>query len=374
MKRIKVLLFSSTAALGGFEKIVYYLAKHIDASRFEVSICVFYGEGIIGQRLLEEGKKVIFLEHGNKGILKKIIKVFNLIRKERYDILYLAGYKVNIIGRIIGKIFSCRIITAQRSTDEHRSKIQNMIDNITTGLSDLYISNTVAARNMLITKKHINPEKITVIYNGIDLNAYSDISADRIKIGALNTNNMVIGVIANLIPYKGHEYFFRSVVEINKEVDNVSILLVGDGVHRNYLENLADSLGIRSQVKFLGIRKDIPELLSCMDIVVLPSLFEGMPNAIMEAMACKKPVVTTNVGGVPELAVDGETAYLVPPREPKLMAEKVIELLKDENKRISFGQKGYERVKTIFSLENMVTSTEAAFERILMDRKRLING
>lgn len=365
MDKIKILIFMSTAALGGFEKMVYHLVKNINKSRFDVNICVLYGEGVIGERLAKDNYNIIFFKHENNSLTSIVTKFYRLVSKNRYDILYLAGYKVNIMGRIIGKILGCKVITAQRSTDDHRSKLHDFIDSFTTSMVDMYITNTNAAKDMLVRKKHINAERITVIYNGIDIDNYTSIKEYKKELLGIRNETKVIGVVANLIPYKGHEYFLKALRELSSKIDDICAILIGDGENRSYLEDLVERLKIKDKILFLGVRSDVPSLLSLIDVFVLPSLFEGMPNAIMEAMASRKPVVATQVGGVPELVIDGETGYLIPPKEPEIMAKKIFELLSDIEKSNYMGQKAFERINSYFTMEKMVILTEAKIEKLI---------
>lgn len=366
MKKTKVLIFTSIAGLGGSEKMVYHLAKGIDKNKFDVSVCFLYGEGIISRQLQNENIDVIILSHNKEGFLSTALKFFKIAKSRRFDILYLWGYKVNLIGRVVGKLLSCKIITAQRSIDDHRTKLQNLVDSLTTWMVDIYISNSKAAQKMLIDKRNISSNKIITIYNGIDIENNDLIdSIDMSKMG-IKPDQLVIGVVANLIPYKGHEFFLKALKEVCNRHSNVCALLIGDGDLREQLEMLSFELGLKDKVFFLGTRDDVQKLLRGIDIFVLPSLFEGMPNAIMEAMASKKPVIATNVGGVPELVTDGETGYLVPPKQPKEMANMIIQLLNDSKKREEMGNKAFEKISVGFAMNVMISSTEKAFKNILL--------
>lgn len=367
MKKTKLLIFASIAGLGGSEKMVYHLARGINRDKFDVTVCFLYGEGIISQRLFEENIDVIILHHDREGFLKTAWKYFNIARQRKFDIVYLWGYKVNIIGRLAGKILGSKIVTAQRSVDDHRTKLQDVVDGFTNWMADLYISNSKAAEEMLINKKKIDRSKVITIHNGIDIERYQTSEGAGKSEFEIEQGILVVGVVANLIPYKGYDYFLRAFQEVCSQVQNVSAVLVGEGEARESLEDMAESLGIKDRVSFLGLRKDVPSILKTFDIFVLPSLFEGLPNSIMEAMASRLPVIATDVGGIPELVINGETGFLVPAKQPPAMAEKILELVGDKEKRRIMGEKGFDRLTKEFSMSSMIEKTEAAFECLLYE-------
>ena len=137
---------------------------------------------------------------------------------------------------------------------------------------------------------------------------------------------------------------------------------------RSTIENHVQKLGLSEKVQFLGYQNNILEILRSMDIFILPSLWEGMPNAILEAMAAGLPVVATNVGGTPEVVVDGETGFLVPPRDPEALANAIKLLIDDPELRKKFGQAGRERVERHFTIQETVRKTEELYLRLLAEK------
>ena len=151
-------------------------------------------------------------------------------------------------------------------------------------------------------------------------------------------------------------------------MNGATLVIIGDGPERTALETLADDLGVADRIHWAGHRRDVPALLPAFDLYIQPSLHEGMPNTILEAMAAGLPVVATAVGGTPEVVVDGVTGLLVPPRDSNALVEAMAMLLSDQNLRYRMGRAGQERVKGQFSLERMVRQTQALYERLLKIR------
>jgi glycosyltransferase involved in cell wall biosynthesis len=180
---------------------------------------------------------------------------------------------------------------------------------------------------------------------------------------------LLAGVVAALRPEKGHRTFLRAAALVAREHPSAKFVLFGDGSERAALVALASELGIAERVIFAGDRDDIPECLAALDLLVLPSDFESLPNAILEAMAAARPVVATRVGGTPELVEDGQTGYLVPVGDPAAMARRIVELLRDPAKRRAMGEAGRARAGRDFSPATMKQKLEAMYDRLLREKK-----
>ncbi len=208
--------------------------------------------------------------------------------------------------------------------------------------------------------------KIKVIANGINPNLYSDSHNLAANHGITSdTLGQKVVVVAGLNNQKGHEYLFRSIPIVLRRIPNAKFILVGDGHLRSYLEDLASSLGITNAVTFMGFRSDVADIVRTSDLFVLPSIFEGMPLSVIEAMACSKAVVATNVDGTAELVADNVTGYLVAPRDTEQLAEKIIELLENTELRIQFGKAGKERAKKFFSADRMIQEYERLYKDLV---------
>lgn len=207
-------------------------------------------------------------------------------------------------------------------------------------------------------------DKIETIPNGIDSTRYSTRqSQSRLR----ENTKLNIVTIAGLNNQKGHEYLLKAVPIVISTVPNAHFLLVGDGHLRGLLEKMARALKIDHHVEFLGWRTDVPEILADSEIFVLPSLFEGMPLSILEAMASGKAIVATNVDGTAEVMVDGVTGFLVPPGDPSTLARKIIHLLCDPQLREKFGKEAQMRVINLFSAERMSLAYADLYQRALRE-------
>jgi len=203
---------------------------------------------------------------------------------------------------------------------------------------------------------------VHVIHNGIDLHQFDAGPADEHKHPLHpGCGHLLVTTVAGLNNQKGHVYLIRAIPDILRAVPHARFLFVGDGHLRGDLEAMAASLGIARAVTFAGERPDVPLILASSDLVVLPSLFEGMPMSVLEAMAAGRAVVATDVAGTQDVVVSGQTGLLVPPEDPEALAGAIVELLLDAEKRQAFGRNGRRHVEQNFSAALMGERYRALF-------------
>jgi glycosyltransferase involved in cell wall biosynthesis len=218
-------------------------------------------------------------------------------------------------------------------------------------------------RRFLADRIGVPREKLRTIYNGIDVKT-ACCADDGVRVRhelGIPERTPVLGTIANLYPVKGHTFLLKAAAEVARAVPLAVWLLAGRGRLLGELEDEARRLGIADQVRFLGFRDDAAALLQAVNVFILPSLSEGLPVAVLEAMAAGKPVVATDVGGNREVIVDGQTGFLVPPRDAGALAARTITLLTDKSLADRYGAEGQARVREEFSLERMVSAYEELY-------------
>jgi glycosyltransferase involved in cell wall biosynthesis len=201
----------------------------------------------------------------------------------------------------------------------------------------------------------IPEEKITMIDNGIALERFEKVVEAKNMRNQLGfgEKTRIVGTIGSLGIEKGHIYLLEAARHILNIVNDLKFLVVGDGPLRKPLEKKSEELGIKKHVIFLGQRKDIPELLMAMDIFVLPSIKEGLPMALLEAMAAKRPVIATRVGAIPKVIENKDTGVLVEPKDISGLRDAIINLLSDPGRMDLLAREGFRRVCTNFSSDEM---------------------
>ena len=236
-----------------------------------------------------------------------------------------------------------------------------MVDKIVTVSKNL--------KNRLINEIKIKPEKIIHIPNGVDTNKFNIYRKEftRKKFG-FKKEDFIIGIVARLDPIKNHKTLFFAFKEIVKNYPQVKLIIVGDGSLREELKEKSYQLGIKNKVIFMGERDNVSEILKTFDIFVLPSLNEGMSNTILEAMATGIPVIASNVGGNPELVIDGRTGFLFSPNDVESLVQKIKTYILHPELKQKHGYNARKRVEEKFSLDQMVRRYEELYLE-LVERK-----
>jgi glycosyltransferase involved in cell wall biosynthesis len=221
----------------------------------------------------------------------------------------------------------------------------------------------------LIRIARFPPRKLKTIYNGVDWKRYNLPSDSMTKRKELNINpeEKVVGMVANLRPAKGYEYFIRAAAIIAKNIPKVKFLIIGeeeDKLKKRITKEI-NAFGLSDKVILLGFREDVPELLRILDVFALSSVSEGLSIATIEAMAAGVPVVVTKSGGPQEVVVEGKTGFLVPPKDEKSLAEKALLLLKSARLATSMGKDAQARVRLKFSIDTMIRNYQRVYQECL---------
>lgn len=218
---------------------------------------------------------------------------------------------------------------------------------------------------------HVPAERIRIVYNGIDLPGFVD-RFSKHEPGAVRTKYrippqaFVVGSTARLVPDKGHEYLIRAVKELEHTIQNLCLIIVGDGKYRKYLEALTENLNIKDRVTFTGNLKDVSEPLAAMDVFILPAIWrEGFGLSIAEAMACQKPVIVTNIWALNTLIQNRVNGILVEPRNVQDLAEAIRHLVRDVSFREGIALAGQRTAECQFSLDRMVEELEDVYEELV---------
>jgi glycosyltransferase involved in cell wall biosynthesis len=219
----------------------------------------------------------------------------------------------------------------------------------------------------MVERAHLPAERILVIPNGVDTRPFSLRRGGFREREGIPADRTVITTVGRLDTQKGLPYLLEAARLVTRGRPDLRFLVVGEGPRRRDLLRHRDRLGLKGHVSFLGFRTDIPQILADSDIFVLPSLWEGMPIVLLEALAAGLPAVATDVPGVTEVLTDGETGLVVPPKDAGALARALRELLDDPALRRRFAQAGRRRVAEDFGWEKVVATTMALYERLLQE-------
>jgi len=300
-----------------------------------------------------------------------IPKLLRLLQNLRPDILHTHGGWATYIGGCAARLIRIPVVATFHNTalsydDALLRQKDILLDRLGACFAKRVIAVSNAVRKDMIAMK-IPDYKIQVIHNGINVNNFAsniDCSMKRIELG-LQDSDFIIGTVGNLLHAKGHEYLIYAAKHVISVMPNAKFLIIGEGGLRQSLESLRDNLGLTNYVVFTGMRSDIHELLNLMNIFVLPSVREGLPFALLEAMASRKPIIASRVGGIPEIIIDNQTGLLVNPRDPIALAQSIIRLLKDPSLAINFADNAYRWVSINLSIKSMIKKIKEVYTKII---------
>lgn len=371
MIKINVLELITELDIGGAEKVLLSLVKKLDRDKYQVIVAYLKGEGKLAEDFRDAGIKVFNLKMRNRVDLGAIICLYRLLKKGNIKILHTHLIQADMYGFLAGKMAGVPIIiSTKHNPDEFRKKfsIPVRLDGIFGNHSDRIIAVSQAVKDFFIKWERISTGKFTVIHNGIDLEEFNfdtDIPGKKKELG-IDLSSKIVGMVGRLDHQKGHRFFLQAMPEIIKAVPEVKFLIVGDGPLRGKLEELGRELKVDRQVIFTGGRRDIPEIISIMDVFVLPSIFEGFGIVLLEAMTMGKPVVASRVGGIPGIVTPGLNGLLVEPARPLEIAASVVKLLKEPAEAKRMGNAGREEVKRRFTVETMVKKIDRLYKELLL--------
>lgn len=286
-----------------------------------------------------------------------IIRLQKLVREEAPDIIITYLFHADMLGRLfLQKKTSAPIIPFLRTTYNHpRYFIARLLSRLTRSLVRHYIANSEAVKRFYVEHLGVSNNVIDVLPNGIDIQTFIP-SSKNVPLGAslgIIPNDIVLISVANLHPNKGHRYLLEAFEESYQKNTNLKLLIVGDGEERSRLKEQMRGYNSRTNILFLGKRQDVPELLKLSHIFILPTLFEGMSNALMEAMATRLPVITTDIEENRELVENNKTGLLVPIKNSYALAEAIEKLIRNPSLCAKIAQSGQSFIEKNFSLEKI---------------------
>jgi glycosyltransferase involved in cell wall biosynthesis len=289
-----------------------------------------------------------------------------VLARARLDLIHFhAGHLAQLYAPIVASRLArvpARIATVHNSLTR-RSRLHRSIEGRVLGCLDRIVTVADALKAELIEKKNAAPEKIVVVFNGVDVAEFSSNPADARRALGLPETAQVVGVVGRVSRNKGADILIRAAARIKARAPGLRVVFIGRAREIDEFRALAVTEGVSDIVFFAGYRSDARRLMQTMDIIALPSRLEGAPYSILEAMAAGRPVVASRISGIPELVVDGVTGRLFPTENVAALAAALIELIEDPKKRAAMGAAGRARVEKYFSQAAMLERTAALYER-----------
>jgi glycosyltransferase involved in cell wall biosynthesis len=373
----RILFVIDGLEFGGGERVFLQLAKGLNG-RFKIIVAAVPG-GELEQGVRQLGIRFHPVDLARRFSLKPVFQIRDIIRSNRICLVHSQGARADFFVRVAGKISGVRHIICTIAMPVEgfdvgslRKMIYRFMDRVSGGYVEHFIVVSDSLKQLLVEKRGIPEPKVARIYNGIELGEYrpnlkevrSQKSEVRREFG-LGDDVPVIGAIGRMVWQKGFEYLIKAIPAITKEFLEAKVLIVGEGPLKGRLEALGVRLKVKKNLVFTGFRSDVKEILSAIDILVIPSVLEGFPMITLEGMAMAKPIVATNIEGITEQITNGENGILVPPRDPSALAKAIIGLLRNRETARRMGLAARKKTGQEFSVEKMVSETEKLYLSLL---------
>lgn len=380
---------------GGVQRLLVESLAAFDQEKCRHFVCCVTAGGVYEERLQALNIPYWIMERRCRFDPTILWQMARLMRQQQIDVVHGLNFTGNLWGRLAAKLARVpRIIAHERGTGWTENKLMRFVDRRLAVMTDVWLANSQAARQILIQHVGVPPGKIQVIYNGVPQPAVENAPSLRHKLG-LSAALPLVGTIGRLDTPKGHQFLLRAIPLVWQTLPDVHFVIIGDGPLAGFLQQQAEKLGLLSAGKlhFLGFQQDAPSLMAELDLLVNPSIREPFGNALVEAGYARLPVVAVGVDGaaevvvagetgillppvvpvdfvavpgaspLPDFVVDGRTRQLIPPRgpDPAALADAIITLLQDPARRQAMGDAAFRRAQSQFSIERFVRQLESVY-------------
>jgi glycosyltransferase involved in cell wall biosynthesis len=366
---LRVLYVTTSTTLGGAEKTVFCLTTLLNPKHYQIiSVVSLKPFGGYAQKLASLGYPTTTLGLRGRPTLKNISGLARIIDYQKPDVVHAFMYQAIQLCRVAKGRAShkFKLVTSPRVNYRTRSALTLLVDRVLKGRDDLVITECDASRNYLIRQLGYPSAKVKTVYNGIDVAGWPISKLDRQQKRLelrLAGQELLIGAIGRIDVQKGHTLLLDALSKLRHK-HPVRCVIIGDGPRRAALEAQIRRLSLERTVWLLGERQDVTAWLSSLDVFCLPSLWEGLPNALLEAMALGLPCLASSVDGVPEVVRDGVNGLLVPPRQVGALTKRLSELAADPALRARLGAEAQRTVFERFTLTRMISEYETLYSSL----------
>ena len=373
MNTTHVLHFIDGLTFGGAETLLRDLASGLEKRGYRITI----GYSTPGPFVEELANKGLTLKHVPRLAMVDpifLMRMFRLMRLDPPQIVHTHLFKSDFHGRLAARLAGIPVVISTLHNNDSWANywLLGHAYGFTARFADQLIAVSPEVREYHLEKTGVPANKIMVIENGVDVSAFSGYEEDarsiRREFGIADTAPL-FGIVGRLKPQKDVSTFLKAAAEILVKEPGARFLVVGDGPLNDQLRVQAKELGLFPSLIFTGMRKDIPAIMKAIDVMVLSSLWEGLPVILLEAMAAAKPVVSTSVDGVKGVVIPNETALLVETNSPSALSDACVRLARDPELRQTMGRSGLRRVTDLYSIDAMIDRISNLYLELLSKRQ-----
>ena len=363
--RIRVVEIMATGTNGGAQEHVYNLVSRLDRDTYDVSL-VSLSPGSGANKIERLGIPVTVIDEPDDAIATGILAAH--LADVRPDVIHNHMYRAEVVGTkaaiALGEAGQRRpwILSTVHSSRVRSCEDQEQMRRLTPEMNHLIVVSNAIDRKVVAEGRGSAPRSL--IYNGVDLDRYDHqepCCTLREEYG-METDSQIVGVVGRLELEKGHPTLLEAWPMVLEAVPHAYLMIVGEGSRLDALQDIVRDLGLDDHVVFTGRRDDIPAVTAAFDVAVLPSYREAQGLTILEAMALSRPVVASNVGGIPEMIQDRINGLLVPPQDPPALASAIVRLLQDHPLADMLGRAGHDMTHDRFCVQIMVNAVQALYD------------
>lgn len=369
MHLLNILHVISKLPIGGVENQLLMVLKNYDRRRFFPFVCSLSDKGDIGKEIEDLGVEVYCLNKLKHTFDWTMVKdIYHFIKKKNIKIVRTHQYHANLYGRLAAKLAKvpCIVASVHNVYTMDRKFHRRIMNKFLSRFSDKVVAVSETVKKDILKYDGLHEDEIMVIYNGIDTDSFvnRDGNAIRKELG-IPSDVPVIGTVGRLTPQKGQKCLIEAISRMKEKFTEIMLLIVGEGPIKDELKDYVNTLNINKNVIFTGSRRDVPALLSAMDIFVLPSFWEGLPNALIEAMASGKPIIASDLPPVREIFDSEKVGVIVPVRDSTAISSSIESLLNNKSRSETLGKFAKERAFSQFDIKTAVERYTSLFENIL---------
>jgi glycosyltransferase involved in cell wall biosynthesis len=367
--RVRVAQIMATGTNGGAQEHVFSLVSRLSPNRYDVRV-VSLSHGSSVRRLQKAGFEVSVVDEPDDR--RAVRALAEALAEFEPEVVHNHMYRAEVVGTRAAYLLGeqgCRrpaVISTVHSSRVRCVDDREQLRQLTPLMDRLIVVSKAIERKIDDEGRAGAP--VDLIYNGVDLERYNHqqpcctLHEDY----SIPEDAPIVGVVARLEAEKGHRTLVEAWVDVAKSVPKAWLLIIGEGSERDALEAQAEALGVSERIVFTGRREDVPAVTAALDVAVLPSYREAQGLSVLEAMALNRPVVASNVGGIPEMIEDGATGLLVPPGDSQALAAAIVRLLKDHPYADMLARSGHALVHDRFCIELMVSQISSIYDEVAM--------
>jgi len=372
--RIRVLVVCPQLTAQGAERQLLHFCRHADPRRMEIRV-IYYERGHGLRSALEQvGVTVTHLDRhqlGGWGLLKALRREIRQWRPDVLDCRLPSAYR---FGRLAAMGLGVPVIVAEELTVMRGGLARRVLDRLLNPWTDAWTGNAKAVAAHLVRDLHVPPERIHIIFNGVDAAHFGSAARLPLLEHLRETGHRIILNLGSLSSPKNQELFLRVCNRLGQEFPDLVFVLCGEGPRRPLLETRAAELALADRCHFLGRQEDVAPVLAAANLLIQTSDYEGLPNAVLEAMAAGVPVVVTDAGGTRELITDGVEGFIVPVGDEDDLVARAARLLSDGALAAGFAERARQKAREQFSLEAMSRAYAELLEGLVRRKKQAGDG